>query len=165
MCLCRKRAWEEITVPVSAIYQQQTNTLLESRLDLITSILTYENIKTGLTQQRRQAHGVPQDATNAVTVAITDEVKFFEDGSLFLQCDDIVNGKRIVVFAHENLRKPFAERDTLFLDGTFSSCSKQFYPLYTVHADLRCSSSAVNVAPVIFALLADKTEITCTRLF
>lgn len=52
-----------------------------------------------------------------------------------------------------------------FFDGKFKSCGKQFTQIYTIHADLDGRTKDMNVLNVAFALLPNKKNEKCVRLF
>ena len=63
--------------------------------------------------------------------------------------------KRILVFAGEDSEYLLRNR-TLFLDGTFNNCPRQFTQLCSLRLDLGNTSHENYVFPVMFALLSDK---------
>lgn len=50
-------------------------------------------------------------------------------------------------------------------DGTFKACPRPFSQLYIFHLDVFSDPTTVNIFPVIYALLPNKTENTYRRLF
>lgn len=60
---------------------------------------------------------------------------------------------RIIIFSNSNLDCLCNTVDEIFVDGTFKSCPKYFYQLYSVH-----SSKNGNYVPVLFVLLPSKSE-------
>jgi len=63
--------------------------------------------------------------------------------------------KRILVFAREDWDYLLRNR-TLFLDGTFNNCPRQFTQLCSLRLDLGSTSHENCVFPVMFALLPVK---------
>jgi hypothetical protein len=88
-----------------------------------------------------------------------------EDGTSFLFADDKKEGDRIIIFASEYGRKLLESAETLFIDGTFKSCSKQYRQIYTLHVDIGSTHTEVNIIPVMFALLENQKKATYSRLF
>ena len=73
---------------------------------------------------------------------------------------------RILVFASNKAREILANsKDTVFMDGTFKSCSKQFNQIYTIHIDIGSTPEETNKIPLLFALLSNKTKETYNILF
>ena len=115
---CKKRAREETDVPVNVIFQKEIQKCYNQGLELVASLPLYENAKTSLNRQRRNALGVIQDPTEATEIVIPEDIKHFDDGSPFLVFDDIEDGKRILVFSHMAHKNVINEGKTLFVDGT-----------------------------------------------
>lgn len=63
------------------------------------------------------------------------------------------------------MRKYLSTAKHFFCDGTFKLCQKNFYQLYTIHADLGSNDDFVNVVPVLYALLPSKNQNTYETLF
>lgn len=73
-------------------------------------------------------------------------------------CEEI-NGKAFVIFTTKLNLQTLCSADTLLMDGTFKSCPKPFYQLYTILAYIN-----TFYMPLVFALLPDKTQATYETL-
>jgi len=69
------------------------------------------------------------------------------------------NGKGFVIFTTKLNLQTLCSADTLLMGGTFKSCPKPFYQLYTILAYVN-----TFCIPLVFALLPDKTQSTYETL-
>ena len=60
---------------------------------------------------------------------------------------------------NENLMK-LVEADTLYVDGTFQTCPRVFYQIFTIHA-----TYAGKHIPLVYCLLPNKRQETYERVF
>lgn len=72
---------------------------------------------------------------------------------------------RIIIFGEPKLWRLLNSATHFFCDGTFKLCQKNFYQLYTIHADIGSNDDFVNVVPVLYALLPNKRQGTYETLF
>lgn len=83
----------------------------------------------------------------------------------FLICED-GDIEKILVFSTPLAKKHIKGKPGRFYgDGTFRCVPSPFYQLYTIHFDLGSTIESVNVKPIIYAMLPNKSEITYTRFF
>ncbi|XP_025192275.1 uncharacterized protein LOC112592439 [Melanaphis sacchari] len=66
----------------------------------------------------------------------------------------------IIGFSCDSNLKVLREMKTVFIDGTFKSCPKLFYQLFTVHG-----VKNNHYVPLVFFLLPNKTSDTYTKAF
>ena len=160
----KKRAMEDDDyLPMSKIYKEGVESLYNQGLDLVTEITKCSSIKSSLNDCRNRAHGLQKDPATALEIMIPEEIN-----TRFLFIDkNTSSGHRILVFATNKARDILANsKSTVFMDGTFKSCSKQFCQLYTIHIDIGSTAEETNTIPVLFALLPKKTKrrtILCYR--
>ncbi|XP_046368730.2 uncharacterized protein LOC124143716 [Haliotis rufescens] len=75
---------------------------------------------------------------------------------LFTDCD----ANKIVVFSTHDQLQALQSADTVYMDGTFTSCPDPWNQVYIIHARSRSC-----MCPLVFALLPDRQTTTYTRLF
>jgi len=68
-----------------------------------------------------------------------------------MYCDEI-DSKYFVVFVTRTNLETLCNAEIVLMDGTFKSCPKHFYHLYTIHVYVN-----LHCIPVVCALLIDKT--------
>ena len=78
---------------------------------------------------------------------------------MFLQAD---NGQddQILVFATDAAIERLCSSETIFIDGTFYTCPRLFYQLFSIHAE-----AYGKMFPLLFAFLPDKSQETYKRFF
>lgn len=130
----------------------------------MTEIPSTSSVKRILQSNRSDARGNQEEPKSRDDIILDEECLKMSDGSSFLLKDDST-GPRILIFSGEKNREALKTHKTVFMDGTFKSCSKQFAQIYTIHADFGSSSEETNVHPVIFSLLPDKKKETYVRMF
>lgn len=157
-----KRKCQDEVCPIPTMYDEELGKLRDKECDdhvvnVIQRIPTFQSVKTAL--YRHRAKLIPKLPKTADTIDLPDEWTETLAGDKFLQCDDTdVNGNRILLFAtDENLRR-LCDATVVMGDGTFYSCPRVFYQIYTIHA-------AVDgqMYPLVFAFLPNKTEQTYLR--
>jgi hypothetical protein len=72
---------------------------------------------------------------------------------------------KIIIFATPLARETMKTCKKFYEDGTFKSCPRPFYQLYSLHGFIGNDDDTNNLIPIIYALLPDKSEKTYTRLF
>lgn len=158
---CRKRAREEVSVPVNVIYKEEFSGLYSQGFELVTEVPKYDSMKTVLCRDRRGAIGTDQNPKSSNEIVFPDDLLTLPDGRSFLLADKTIRDKRMIIFGGEDTLQLLEKQDaTYFFDGTFKSCPKQFCQLYTIHVDIGSSDTETNVCPAVYAFLPDKTEDT-----
>ncbi|XP_068228079.1 uncharacterized protein [Palaemon carinicauda] len=108
----------------------------------------------------------PVEANSATDLVIPNKLKVTHTGERnFLLYDtktesETLNAEfeeeeaqeRILAFGSENNLRRLAKSDIWFLDGTFKTCPKQFYQIYTIHYIFQG-----QILPAVYALLPGKT--------
>lgn len=109
-------------------------------------------------QVKGNAPPIPQGLTG---YSIPDEYKVIGNGELFLQFDSgEFDKERMLMFATEKGLDDLMNVRQWAGDGTFKCSPNIYYQLYTLHVQ----NGAFSV-PRLFVLLANKSEVTYTRLF
>ncbi|KAF0713219.1 MULE domain-containing protein [Aphis craccivora] len=129
----------------------------EQGLDLVTEIPVYSSVKTTLNRIRRKSLGNALDPKlrEDIIIPFDSEFVLFDDGE----------ENRIIGLCSIKCRQIASEGKACFVDGTFTSCSKQFYQIYTIHIDIGSTNEEINIIPVIYILLPNKTKMVYERLF
>ncbi|KAH9631290.1 hypothetical protein HF086_003726 [Spodoptera exigua] len=160
MKLCLKNIQQNVTAPVSTIFEESIDRIKDKGLDLVTTIPLFENRKKTLYKKRNLALGAKKiEFKKAVDIDIP---KKYEN---LLFADYKHKNKRILILCNEEMLKYLSESRHFFIDGTFKLCQKIFYQLYTMHADIGSNDSFFNVVPILNILLPDKTRATYEILF
>ncbi|XP_055336022.1 uncharacterized protein LOC129586699 [Paramacrobiotus metropolitanus] len=114
------------------------------------------------TGRQRQAENVPTTKVNCL--ADIDGTYFLKETarkeSILIADTGAEDPFRIIVFGDPKCFEYLARTNVWLSDGTFSVSPPIFTQLYTVHGDI-CGATA----PLIFALLPNKSELTYRRLF
>ncbi|KAH9644537.1 hypothetical protein HF086_002338 [Spodoptera exigua] len=147
---CSKAVQENVSDPISKIFEENMASLEDRGLDLIKKLPALNSVQKMLYRKRNKSIGARKST-------------FAFEKILFA---DYAHGKtRILIFADNELKKYMATCKKFYMDGTFKVCPKPFYQLYTIHAELGSSQEYLNVIPVIYALLPDKKMSTYELLF
>jgi hypothetical protein len=83
----------------------------------------------------------------------------------FLICEDGDIEKKLVFYTPLAKKEIKGKHGRFYGDGTFRCVPSPFNQLYTIHLDLGSTIETVNVKPMIYALLPNKSERTYIRLF
>ncbi|KAF9406388.1 hypothetical protein HW555_013210, partial [Spodoptera exigua] len=153
MKLCLKNIQQNVTAPVSTIFEESIDRIKDKGLDLVTTIPLFENRKKTLYKKRNLALGAKKiEFKKAVDIDIPKKYEnlLFEDYKH--------KNKRILILCNEEMLKYLSESRHFFIDGTFKLCQNFFYQLYTMHADIGSNDSFFNVVPILYILLPDKTR-------
>ncbi|XP_053618345.1 uncharacterized protein LOC128679882 [Plodia interpunctella] len=126
----------------------------------MTPLPKFDNIKKKLYKIRNKSQGAKKLIFHE---ACDLKVPKMYDKLLFAEYND--KNKRILVFAKKEMIKYLKESTRFLVDGTFKICPKCFCQVYTIHADIGSNKEYVNVVPVLYALLPDKTRATYEILF
>lgn len=161
----KKRAREEdnISTPMSSIYESEVRQLYDRGLEFVTNIPKFQSVKSSLNRHRSKAMGTIKDPVDCQNIVWPSEIFTFEDNSTFLLAEDGNGRDKILIFGTKLGKEAVANGKTFLVDGTFKSCSKQFHQLYTIHVDIGSTHQETNVIPVIYALLPNKKRNTYVR--
>lgn len=160
----RHRAREE-DVPVRTLYEEEIVPFKNMGYELIAAVPSYASVKRTANRIRHAAQGSLKESSSAKEIVLPDDIFAMEDGSTFLFADDDKSGDRIMVFSTDCGQNLLGTAETIFIDGTFKSCCKQFKQLYSFHVDIGSNCTETNIVPVMFALLQNKQKKTYSRLF
>ena len=81
-------------------------------------------------------------------------------GNQFLLAKDGAGANRLMVFATTDNLKKLVEANTLYVDGTFHTCPRVFYQIFTVHVE-----QIGWRVPLVYCLLPNKRQETYERVF
>ena len=95
---CRKRAREELNTEIHQVFRQEFQPLYDQRLDMLTQIPKYSNVKSALCKERRKALGTTQNPSSSQEIFLNDSLKTFADGTPFFISDFENNSERMLVF-------------------------------------------------------------------
>ncbi|GBM73699.1 hypothetical protein AVEN_177747-1 [Araneus ventricosus] len=151
----------ETDLSVSKIYQEEIFSLFQRGYEIMTEIPTLSSIKSSLHKTRRRVQGISSEASTAADIVLSSELLKLSDNSTFLLADT----NRIIVFVTQKCKDILQKSKKFYSDGTFKSCPKQFLQIYSLHADIGSSLEEVNIIPIVFALLPNKTQATYVKLF
>lgn len=147
--------------PVQQIFEENESRLREkvpiSDHDLLP---TFYSLKDTLYRARKSYLNTDRlHHTSTATASVRDVL-----GKKFLVCEDGATEK-IIVFATSLAKKIVKSPGSYFADGTFKSAPPPFYQMYVLHLDIGSSDKCINITPVIYSLLPNKSQETYTRLF
>lgn len=138
----------------------------ETKVDGDFSVMPiFKSKKDGLLRARRKYLKMAKtEFTNLNEVQVPDIF-----GNNFLVCEDGEDNNKILIFStlfsrkylQNNINKPFQ----FFGDGTFKRVPNLFYQLYTLHIDVESDDETVNIVPIIYGLLPNKSQETYERFF
>lgn len=100
--------------------------------------------------------GTIKDPENCEQITWPQSIFAFEDGTSFLLSEDGIGKDKMLVFATAAGKESMCSGKIFFMNGTFKTCSKQFYQLYTIPVDIRSNNNETNVVLVIYSLLSNK---------
>ncbi|XP_060809619.1 uncharacterized protein LOC132903950 [Amyelois transitella] len=144
-------------ISIQKQYEDVVKGLKNDGFQFINKIPQFNNIKTGLYNERNKVLGVAKSRFNNCHDFIVP-TKYKN----FCVADYVDDDKRIIVFCSNENRKEMNKYHHFYADGTFKCCPKGFYQLYSIHGYNKNNNS---VAPLIFALLPDKKTETYKVLF
>ena len=126
----------------------------------IASLLRLESVKRTI----RRHKSVDQDSTinqaSAADVLVPDRYMVTLKEETFLLYDSgIGDTDRMLIFSTPKMLSLLQESQSWFADGTFKVVPKQFFQLYTIHAE----KDSITI-PCIYALLSNKTELAYRKL-
>lgn len=105
------------------------------------------SVRPKLPKNRQEVHDILQ----------TMDIKTY-DGKQFLQTNDAEKG--VLFFSTEGNLKFLSKLTTIYVDGTFSCCTKFFYQFFTVHV-----IKNNHYIPLVFTLLKDKNQESYINIF
>lgn len=150
---CKEKA-KNSPEPITKIYKDAVKTYIDAGYNLVQDVPDFNSIKSSLYRSRNACLDVTKTSfTNTKDVEVPAQ---FEDFVLL----DHNEEERILMFASMEGRRLIEEGDVFLFDGTFKSCAKPFYQLYSMHTDIGSSENQTNIVPVLFALLPNKMQRT-----
>ncbi|ELP91144.1 hypothetical protein EIN_270400 [Entamoeba invadens IP1] len=127
------------------------------KLTMKSFITKYKRGSIGITQstlerfvQRNKVHKIEPNSYDDIIISVGDFNLLFKDEQI-----------GILIFGNSEQLTMLARCKEVFMDGTFRSCPKQFYQLYTLHCQLQNNQTF----PAIHYLLKNKTLNTYETLF
>ena len=150
-----KKQADDVTVKPSRIIQSQLESMEESSLQTT----DLRNVTQSVHRARRKNQPA-QPKCRADVHRILQEMNVkTSKGEQFVLCNDEPSG--IIIFGTKsNLKNLCCDVDFVLIDGTFKSCPKYFYQLYTFHG-----GKGNTYVPLLYALLPSKTEQCYTKLW
>jgi len=123
---------------------------------MTTVLPTFSSYKSSLYRQHQKNYPELPETANDVKL----EGKWTEtlDSSHFLLHHD--RQSNIIIFASDHMLRLIADADTLYMDGTFSSCPRIFYQLFTINIIVDGKQ-----VPALYALLPSKSRETYNKMF
>ncbi|XP_067651828.1 uncharacterized protein [Haliotis asinina] len=148
----RKRAREE-TTPVQAIYNDEIARLTP---DAAPTMPSFASVSSALYRHRQTS--IPALTQSRRDVDLQGQWTEIQDGRPFLLFSDGDDDK-MIAFSTEEQLATLQSADTIYMDGTFSSCPL-WSQLYIIHA-----RSGSTMYPLVFVLMPDRQQTTYARLF
>lgn len=149
--------------PIEQIFEGMLNEFVDRNSDLPAyNIPTYNSVKSSLYRARKLflesdklVFKKPEDFK--VPKGLSKKMFILEDG----------NEEKIIVMCSLKMIEIIKSTGSIsyYGDGTFRTCPKPFYQLYILHLDVYSDDKSINVYPVIYAFLPNKSQKTYTRLF
>ena len=112
------------------------------------------SIAQSLYRERRKVYPILPKSREDVHAALESMATVTSKEEEFVQVNNIKTGI-VTLSCLSNLEFLVNSVEEIFIDGTFKSCPKYFYQLYTIHG-LRNG----HFIPLVYALLPGKSEIT-----
>lgn len=140
-------------------YENMVFSLEDEGIDFLQAIPGFENVKTGLYNERNRVLGAPKlRFKSCKEVIIPEKFKTF----LLAEYED--DDKKILLFCSQKAIRLIKKGRFMHIlgDGTFSSSPKGFKQLYTIHG---VDEHTSNIIPLIYCLLPDKKLETYTVVF
>jgi len=156
---CKRKASEHVMERPAKIIRtalQEANT--EEQDDV--SHKDINNVRAAIYRERRKRYGrIPKTLQETIATLRSMPLSTHKKEDFLMLCEEI-NGKGFVIFTTKLNLQTLCSADTLLMDGTFKSCPKPFYQLYTIIA-----YTNTFYMPMVFALLPDKMQSTYETLF
>ena len=91
------------------------------------------NFRAAIYCERRKRYGrVPKTLQETIATLRSMPLSTHRKEDFLMLCEEN-NGKGFVIFTTKLNLQTFCSADTLLMDGTFKSCPKLFYQLYTIY--------------------------------
>ena len=152
---CKRKAVDDISEKPAKIIRRELDNQMPKTIT--TTDLTY--IRRNLYNARRKFHPGPQPRNRAeIHVAVRDSNNRTckDESFVFINCP--VNN--IIVFSCKTNVITLCKTNKVYMDGTFSYCTKYFLQLFTIHGLFNG-----HYIPLMFCLLPDKRSETYEKLF
>lgn len=156
---CEDQVKHNLAAFVSSLYFDTIERIEEKGLNFVANIPRFQSVKNKLYRKRNKSLGVQRISFNNMANTVVPEQ--FQD----ILLADRIGDQRILVFAHHNMREIIAHSNRFFCDGTFKTCVRKFYQLFTIHVDIGSTKYHTNIIPTIYALLPNRTVATYETLF
>ena len=146
--------------PLPQLYQEEVFHIAASAGadEVAAKMPTLAAMKSALYRRRKSL--IPKLPQSRSEVCFSGEWANTVKEERFLLAEDGDGDARLVIFAtNENLMK-LVEADTLYVDGTFQTCPRVFYQIFTIHA-----TYAGKHIPLVYCLLPNKRQETYERVF
>lgn len=111
---CRKRAREEVSVPVNVIYKEEFSGLYSQGFEFVTEVPKYDSVKSVLCRDRRGAIGTDQNPKSSNEIVLPDELLTLPNGKSFLLADKTIRDKRMILFGGEDTAQLLEKQDATF---------------------------------------------------
>ena len=141
--------------PIPQLYQEA---LVHVTDDMAAQLPTLVGVKSSLYRRRRKL--IPQLPQSRADVHFDGEWTQTFKGTQFLLAEDGVGVDKMIIFATEDNLRRLAEAGTIHVDGTFSTCPRLFYQIFTIHA-----ATHGRHIPLVYCLLPNKRQDTYERVF
>lgn len=156
---CGKTVQENLSDPISKIFEENMAPLEDRGINIIKKLPALKNVQKTLYKKRNKSIGASK-----VTFKKAKDVEVPQKFQKILFAD-YAHKNRILIFADDELKEYMGKCKHFYMDGTFKTCPKPFYQLYTIHAELESNEEYQNIIPVLYALLPDKKLTTYKLLF
>ena len=143
----RKRVREAPLQPLHSAYQSTLASTSETQ-DLRVLLPDYKSVRTIL--QRERSCNIPKLPKTKSDINLDGEWSTTSDNVSFLLPHS--NNDMLIFTTDANLRC-LSECDTLYVDGTFKTCSSLSTQMYSIHGLYNG-----HIVPLAFSLLSDKTS-------
>ncbi len=145
--------------PVPQIYQEEIQKIAAApnSEEVAARLPTLPAVKSSLYRRRRKL--IPQLPATRADVHFEGEWALSVKGENFLLAEEGADDKIIIFATDDHLRK-LAGADMIFIDGTFQTCPRLFYQIFSIHAILHGKH-----VPLVYCLLPNKRQETYERVF
>ena len=153
-----RKAAETTVHPIPAIYQEELQQIATHprRDEIAAAMPPLEQIKSSLYAHRRMR--LPPLPSSRANICLEGEWTKTASGDDFLIADDGDDDKVLIFATDDNIRQ-LCRADTVYGDGTFQTCPRLFYEIFTLH--IFCHGKQ---HPVLYALLPNKRRDTYQRM-
>ena len=153
-----RKAAESTVRPIPAIYQDELQQIAThpKRDEIAAAMPPLEQIKSSLYAHRRMR--LPPLPSSRENICLQGEWTKTASGDDFLIADD-GDEDRVLIFATDDNIRQLCRADTVYGDGTFQTCPRLFYQIFTLH--IFCHGKQ---HPVLYALLPNKRRDTYQRM-